>query len=128
MNEIEPNANEPTTEESAVVERSNVGIDLATRPDGEWLNTVQNELNDTDLVLKCLARDSAKMCQTCDVCPVGWRARRTGPCWLVAPAPNNRAEPPNSLTLGASERESASMCLPVGGNVAGLARFAAGAS
>jgi hypothetical protein len=66
VNEIEPNANEPTTEESAVVERSNVGIDLATRPDGDWLNTVQNELNDTDLVLKCLARDSAKMCQTCD--------------------------------------------------------------
>ena len=67
MNEIEPQASEPTTEEPAAFERSNVGIDLATRPDGEWLNTVQNELNDTDLVLKCLARDSAKMRQTCDV-------------------------------------------------------------
>jgi hypothetical protein len=67
VNDIDPQANEPNIEEPAVVERSNVGIDLATRPDGEWLNTVQNELNDTDLVLKCLARDSAKMCQTCDV-------------------------------------------------------------
>ena len=66
MNETEPQANELITEEPAPVERSSVGIDLATRPDGEWLNTVQNELNDTDLVLKCLARDSAKMCQTCD--------------------------------------------------------------
>lgn len=66
MNETEPQANELITDEPAPAERQNVGIDLATRPDAEWLNTVQNELNDTDLVLKCLARDSAKMCQTCD--------------------------------------------------------------
>lgn len=42
------------------------GIDLANRPDSAWLDTVESELNDTDLVLKCLARDSAKICQTCD--------------------------------------------------------------
>lgn len=66
MNEPEPRADDSVAEEPVLAERSNVGIDLATRPDGEWLNTVQNELNDTDLVLKCLARDSAKMCQTCD--------------------------------------------------------------
>lgn len=42
------------------------GVDLSNRPSPEWLDTVQAELNDTDLVLKCLARDSAKICQTCD--------------------------------------------------------------
>ena len=31
-----------------------------------WLSDVESELDDTDLVLKCLARDSAKICQTCD--------------------------------------------------------------
>lgn len=41
-------------------------VDLSNRPSPEWLDTVQAELNDTDLVLKCLARDSAKICQTCD--------------------------------------------------------------
>lgn len=66
MNESELQRDDAVVEQAAVVERPNVGIDLATRPDGEWLNAVQNDLNDTDLVLKCLARDSAKMCQTCD--------------------------------------------------------------
>ena len=66
MNESEPQSDDAVVAQAAVVERPNVGIDLATRPDVEWLNTVQNDLNDTDLVLKCLARDSAKICQTCD--------------------------------------------------------------
>jgi hypothetical protein len=66
VNESEFQSDDAVVEEAAVVERPSVGIDLATRPDGEWLNTVQNDLNDTDLVLKCLARDSAKMCQTCE--------------------------------------------------------------
>jgi hypothetical protein len=71
VNESELQSDDAVVEEVAVVERPNVGIDLATRPDGEWLNAVQNDLNDTDLVLKCLARDSAKMCQTCDAAKAG---------------------------------------------------------
>lgn len=43
-----------------------MGIDLATRPDADWLDAVEGEINDVDLVLKCLNRDSAKLCQTCD--------------------------------------------------------------
>lgn len=66
MNEDQSPSDETVAEEPVVAERPSAAIDLATRPDGEWLDTVQNELNDTDLVLKCLARDSAKMCQTCD--------------------------------------------------------------
>lgn len=66
MNEDQVQPADEIAEEPAAVERPKAGIDLATRPDSEWLDTVQNELNDTDLVLKCLARDSAKMCQTCD--------------------------------------------------------------
>ena len=66
MNEIEPQSDVETVEEPAPAERASGGIDLATRPESSWLTTVENELNDTDLVLKCLARDSAKMCQTCD--------------------------------------------------------------
>ncbi|MFB0926617.1 MAG: hypothetical protein QMB08_00945 [Acidimicrobiales bacterium] len=67
MNESEPQSDGVVVAQAAVSERPNIGIDLATRPDVEWLNTVQNDLNDTDLVLKCLARDSAKICQICDV-------------------------------------------------------------
>lgn len=66
MNEDQVPSDDVNAEEPAATERPKAGIDLATRPDSEWLDTVQNELNDTDLVLKCLARDSAKMCQTCD--------------------------------------------------------------
>ena len=70
MNEAENQTEEAPVAEPAVpaptADRASVGIDLATRPDAEWLDTVEGELNDTDLVLKCLARDSAKMCQTCD--------------------------------------------------------------
>lgn len=40
-------------------------IDLAARPAPEWLETVEGELDDVDFVLKCLARDSATICQTC---------------------------------------------------------------
>jgi hypothetical protein len=67
VNETEPQIDAPGATEPAARERQTVGIDLATRPDGDWLTTVEGELNDTDLVLKCLARDSAKICQTCDV-------------------------------------------------------------
>jgi len=66
VNETQVQSDDVVVEEAAAVERSTVGIDLATRPAGEWLDAVQNDLNDTDMVLKCLARDSAKMCQTCD--------------------------------------------------------------
>lgn len=71
MNETEPQSAEaqpvPAVTEQAQPERSAVGVDLANRPESAWLDTVASELNDTDLVLKCLARDSAKICQTCDV-------------------------------------------------------------
>lgn len=60
MNETEAESKAPTPERPAV------GVDLAARPDTEWLGAVESELDDTDLVLKCLARDSAKMCETCD--------------------------------------------------------------
>jgi len=56
----------PETPQPAATERPSVGVDLAARPSGEWLGAVESELDDTDLVLKCLARDSAKMCETCD--------------------------------------------------------------
>jgi len=62
VDDTEPQAPAPTEADSA----RNRGIDLATRPESEWLTSVENELDDTDLVLKCLARDSAKICQTCD--------------------------------------------------------------
>jgi len=66
VNEIEPQTPANAPETAAPAERSGVGVDLATRPDSEWLDTVASDLDDTDLVLKCLARDSATMCQTCD--------------------------------------------------------------
>ena len=66
MNESEPQTDGEIVDEPARTERSSVGIDLATRPESTWLDAVANELDDTDLVLKCLARDSAKICQTCD--------------------------------------------------------------
>lgn len=61
MNETEAESTD------AALERPAVGVDLAARPDAEWLGAVESELDDTDLVLKCLARDSAKICETCDV-------------------------------------------------------------
>gem|GEM_PF-1101012 len=69
MNEIESDDTEISTDEASpepAAGRAAVGVDLANRPQAEWLDTVEGELNDTDLVLKCLARDSAKICQTCD--------------------------------------------------------------
>jgi hypothetical protein len=42
------------------------GGELASRPAPEWLDGVQGEIDDVDRVLKCLARDTATMCQTCD--------------------------------------------------------------
>lgn len=66
MNQDQSHPSDVAADETVATERPSSAIDLATRPDGEWLDTVQNELNDTDLVLKCLARDSATLCQTCD--------------------------------------------------------------
>lgn len=66
MNEFDSPAEVAREEQAPDAERSGVGVDLATRPEPEWLRAVEGELNDTDLVLKCLARDSAKICQTCD--------------------------------------------------------------
>jgi len=40
-------------------------IDLENRPEGSWLDDVEREIDDVDLVLKCLARDNATMCQAC---------------------------------------------------------------
>ena len=59
-------AAESTQAEPSPAERATAGIDLANRPEAAWLDTVEGEIDDVDLVLKCLARDSAKMCQTCD--------------------------------------------------------------
>ncbi|MEM7091644.1 MAG: hypothetical protein AAF567_01475 [Actinomycetota bacterium] len=39
---------------------------LDARPDVAWLDTVEGEVEDVDVVLKCLARDSATVCATCD--------------------------------------------------------------
>ena len=70
MNELE-SVDEPG-EAAAVVqpapanERASVGVDLAARPESAWLDDVEGEIDDVDMVLKCLARDSAKMCQACD--------------------------------------------------------------
>ena len=58
--------NETNAESPASTPERPTGVDLAARPDAEWLGAVESELDDTDLVLKCLARDSAKMCETCD--------------------------------------------------------------
>lgn len=66
MNETESHDQDDAPVDAPVTERATVGVDLANRPAPEWLDSVQSELDDTDLVLKCLARDSAKMCQTCD--------------------------------------------------------------
>jgi len=40
-------------------------IDAARVPDAAWLDEVEGEVDDVDLVLKCLARDSSKICSTC---------------------------------------------------------------
>ena len=40
-------------------------VDLANRPDAAWLDTVEGEVEDVDLVLKCLARDNATICKSC---------------------------------------------------------------
>lgn len=61
-----PVAQNTTAVEPVPSERATAGIDLANRPEASWLNAVEGEIDDVDLVLKCLARDSAKMCQTCD--------------------------------------------------------------
>ena len=61
-----PDAAETATAEPVPAERATAGIDLSNRPEAAWLDTVEGEIDDVDLVLKCLARDSAKMCQTCD--------------------------------------------------------------
>ena len=66
---MEPvDAAEPAVEspEATTAERPSVGVDLAARPEAGWLDQVQGEIDDVDLVLKCLARDSAKICQACD--------------------------------------------------------------
>ena len=50
---------------SAPTERASA-IDLSARPEAAWLDGVEGEVEDVDRVLKCLSRDSAKMCETCD--------------------------------------------------------------
>lgn len=57
---------ETETPETAPTDQSATSIDLANRPQPEWLDNVEAEITDVDFVLKCLSRDSAKMCQTCD--------------------------------------------------------------
>lgn len=41
------------------------GIELDSRPSIDWLSEVEGEIDDVELVLKCLARDSATVCPTC---------------------------------------------------------------
>lgn len=58
------------TDESAArqpVARTASAIDLGTRPESEWLAQVEGEVDDVDFVLKCLARDSDLICETCTV-------------------------------------------------------------
>ena len=64
MSEIESPA-EVGDKETAVAARTASSIDLDTRPDVDWLNEVEGEIGDVDLVLKCLARDSASVCDIC---------------------------------------------------------------
>lgn len=55
-----------TTADEAAVPAETPSIDLSNRPDAAWLLEVEGEVDDVELVLKCLARDSATMCTTCD--------------------------------------------------------------
>ena len=58
--EIEPEASASVAESVATT------IDLSNRPEAAWLDDVEGEIDDVDRVLKCLARDSATMCTTCN--------------------------------------------------------------
>lgn len=40
-------------------------LDATRVPEPAWLDEVEGEIDDVDLVLKCLARDSSKICKTC---------------------------------------------------------------
>ena len=53
-------------EDDSYIDPPSRTVDIANRPSLSWLGDVESELDDTDLVLKCLARDSAKICPTCD--------------------------------------------------------------
>ncbi len=66
MNETDPQVAAPEAEQVPADGRPASSVDMANRPNMTWLSDVESELNDTDLVLKCLARDLAKICQTCD--------------------------------------------------------------
>ena len=66
MNETDPQVAAPAAGNSTSEARPAARVDLTNRPNMTWLSDVESELDDTDLVLKCLARDSAKICQTCD--------------------------------------------------------------
>lgn len=57
---------ETETQQALPSEQPAASIDLANRPQPEWLDDVEAEITDVDFVLKCLSRDSAKMCETCD--------------------------------------------------------------
>lgn len=57
----------PAAESTSSAPASNVAteIDPNRVPDAAWLDGIEGELDDVELVLKCLARDSAKICETC---------------------------------------------------------------
>lgn len=65
MNEPEDTQVETAPVEGNEAPTSAASIDLANRPDAAWLDTVEGEVEDVDLVLKCLARDNATICTAC---------------------------------------------------------------
>jgi len=54
---------EPTPDQAP--EASATAIDTAARPDPVWIDDVEREVDDVDVVLKCLARNDTAMCATC---------------------------------------------------------------
>ena len=59
-------SDETTVEEEVDERTASSTIDLSNRPEAAWLDQVDGELDDVDTVLKCLARDNATICTTCD--------------------------------------------------------------
>jgi hypothetical protein len=65
VSEIESTTAVADEAQPASAERSNSSMNLDTRPDIAWLSEVEGEVDDVDRVLKCLARESDTICQTC---------------------------------------------------------------
>lgn len=70
----EPTETDPAVIDGAVEDRvehhaasasGTTTVDLSNRPDAAWLDQVEGDIDDVDVVLKCLARNSTSMCATC---------------------------------------------------------------